>query len=154
LTGFELETADVRLGIWQRILRDEEVSLPEVDRDLLALARDGADGEKMSYILLRACLAASEEMTPAMRRNLKAALLHWFSHTGSPVDENQRSTIDTGELKTVVGRRLTWSDSARLVGGNPDDYTAYRRLVDRLQDAVHNEWKAAFGSACPFVEAN
>jgi hypothetical protein len=151
MMGLALEAADVRLGMWQRILRDEAVPVSEIDRELLPLARDGAEGEKMPYILLRACLAAAEEMTPAMRRNLRAALVYWFSQTGSPVESGHREPADLGDLRSVVGQRLTWSDCARLFGINPDDYTAYRRLVDRLEEAVRAEWQAAFGSACPLT---
>jgi hypothetical protein len=151
MMGLDLETADVRLEFWQRLLCEEAVRVIEVDRDLLRLARDGAMREKMAYVLLRACVMAAEEMTPAMRRNLRAALIHWLSSTGSAPDSARQEPVDPGELRTIVGRRLTWAESARLVGGNPDDYSAYRRLVDHLQDVVRAEWESAFGSPCPFA---
>lgn len=150
MMGLEVETADVRLAFWQRLLREEEVGVAEIEHDLLPLARGGAMTEKMAYILLRGCVVAMEGMSPAMRRNLRAALIHWFSSTATPPDLPHQDPVDPGDLRTVVGRRLTWAESARLVGGNPDDYSAYSRLTKALQDAVNAEWERTFGSPHPF----
>jgi hypothetical protein len=107
--------------------------------------------ERLAFILLRACVAATVEMTPAMRRNLKAALMHWFSQTGSPSQEASPELPGVVDLSAIVGRRLTWAECAKLVGGNPQDYSAYQRLVARLQVAVQDQWHAVFGSDCPFA---
>jgi len=148
--GVQFETQDVRLAFWQRLLREEPVSVEEVDCELKALVRDSAMTDRMAYVLLRACVKAVEAMTPAMKRNLRAALIHWFSLVGSPCDPERHESMDPRRIRSVVGQRLTWADCAKLVGGNPEDYTAHRRLVDRLQEAVRAEWDEAFGPSCPF----
>lgn len=151
MLGLELDAQDLRLGLWQRLLADEEIPVADVDEDLLPLAREGVASERLAFILLRTCVAATVEMTPAMRRNLKAALIHWFSQTGSPSPETPCEFPSRADLAAIVGRRLTWAESAKLVGGNPQDYSAYQRLVARLQTAVQEQWHAVFGSECPFA---
>lgn len=150
MPGKDLDVQDVRLAFWQRLVAEEVVTADDVDRELLPLVRGGPRGEQMAYVLLRACVTSAEGMGSAMKRNLRAALIHWFSHVGSPIDPERREPVDPRWLSSVIGQRLTWADSARLVGGNPEDYSAYRRLVDCLQEAVRSEWERSFGTPCPF----
>ncbi len=152
MIGIGCETPDVRLAFWQQLLRGIMVSPEDIDRELLPLARAGTVEERRAYILLRAAVASFQEMTPAMQRNLKAAVIYWFSCVGSQVEDNVEEVLDIHELRTVVGRRLTWADSARLVGGNPDDYSAYKRLVDRLERAIREEWSRMFGEPIQLQE--
>ena len=154
MIGIGCETADVRLAFWQQLLQEVAISTEDIDRELLPLARAGTVEERTAYVLLRAAVVAFHDMTPAMQRNLKAAVIHWFSSVGSPAEDSFEELIDIHELRTIVGRRLTWADSTRLVGGNPNDYSAYRRLVDRLERAIREEWSRAFGELLPSQEAN
>jgi len=147
MNGAQFETADMRISFWQRLLVDESVSPSDVDEELLSLARVSSQEEKSAYVLLRAVVVAKQEMTDAMRRNLKAAILYWFSQTGTSEDDAREVIVDPSRLETIIGRRLTWAECAKTVGGNPADYSAYTRLLDRLRSAIQAEWAHAFGAA-------
>jgi len=146
MIGVKFETADMRVAFWQRLLVDESISPEDVDDELLALAKASSQEEKSAYVLLRAVVVANQEMSDAMRRNLKAAILYWFSQTGTSVGDGGEVGADPSRLETVIGRQLAWADCARSVGGNPADYSAYTRLLDRLRHAIRAEWFRAFGA--------
>jgi len=152
MIGLQLEAADVRLAFWDQILRDEPVDIAEIDAELLPLMKSASSQERIAFIVLRSCVVAQQSMSPAMRRNLRAALIHWFSSLGTSEDTVSAETVDAIDIRSLLGRKLTWKESARMVGGNPEDYSAYGRLLKKLQTTAEDEWVRAFGKKAPFTE--
>lgn len=131
---------------WDRLLQDTPPELDEVDRELLTLARAGDFDQRVAFVLLRSCVAIARGGTPAMKRNLKAALVHWISNSGYG-DVSDRVVQDDLPMTcyALMGQRLSWREAAILVGGNPNDYSAYSRLLERLVEECARTWRETFG---------
>jgi len=44
-----------------------------------------------------------------------------------------------------VGARYSWGECYRMVGGNPKDHSAYRRLLRLVEQEYAACWKDVFG---------
>lgn len=140
-----------RLAVWDRLVRGEHVPSEDVSGFILRLSHDAPPEEKASCVLLLASLRIANEGRRAMRRNLRAALRYWFSHSGSndrPVKLNPRDLQDAG-LERLVGLYLSWPEAMKSVRGNPEDYTALKRVEKQLRAQCAVEWQEQFGSGVP-----
>lgn len=143
-------TQERRLVYWNRFLGESPPLVGEIDRELLSFAREGNDEERQAFLLLRSCAQLAEEGSSATRKNLQAAVLYWFSQAGS--EDPDAETSGAGRRKVtnlyeVLGCRWTWQQSAEAVGRNPKDYSAYRRIIDRLRAVYERMWSEQFGRA-------
>ena len=150
MLGLRLDTQETRLVFWQRLLRDQPVATEDIDEQLLRLVRERDSEERRAFVLLRSCAQLMDGGTETMRRTLRGTLMYWFSHTGSGGDRDQ-TIQDYTDLLTLIGRRLTWSECIRHVGGNPDAYSARSRLVEALQTSVRQQWAELFGEQVPMA---
>lgn len=141
------EMQEVRMVFWDRILSDDPPSRAEMNGQLLAYSRSAAIDERMAFALLRACAEIAHGGTEATKRNLRIAMLCWFSGGVSRAPQSLRHVDGIPHIYQIVGLNLTWHDAARLLKGNPDDYTARKRLLDQLKQACATEWKASFDGA-------
>jgi len=140
-----------RLVFWDRLLRGERVDPVECRELMTRLAHEAPPEEKSGCILLVASVCLAREGNRAMQRNLRAALRYWFSHSGT---KERPETFDPcelqdGGLETVVGLYLSWPEAMLSVGGNPDDYTAMKRLERRLRAKCVEEWERQFNTPAP-----
>jgi len=140
-----------RLALWDRLLRGEPVRPEDCGQLVSQVSHDASPEERAGSILLLASIRIAEEANRAMRRNLRAALRYWFSHTGTkdrPPKLRLRDLSDAG-LERVIGLYLSWPEAMESVGGNPKDYTALKRLESTLRARCANEWRERFGSTPP-----
>jgi len=144
-----LEREETRLVFWERILQDRPPAPEEIDSALLAVTRDGEMEDRVAFALLQACANISRADSDAMKRNLKIALLCWFSGVRSceAAAPSQTSTGKPPHVYEIVGAHLTWREAALMVGGNPEDYSARPRLLKRLKEECIRQWSAAFGDS-------
>lgn len=142
-----------RLVVWDRLLRSGNVELEEVERLVTKLSRDTTEEEQLGSVLLLAVAKIATVERGATRRNLTAALRYWFSHTGTkdrPLTFVPRGLEDVG-LVDLMGLYLTWPEAMRSVGGNPNDYSALKRLEQELREHCAKEWERVFGCSPPSV---
>ncbi len=146
------EMQEIRIEFWDRILVGDPPSRAEVDRQLLAYSRSAGIDERMAFALLQACAELAREGTEAMKRNLKTAMLCWFSGGVSRTEPRVPLGPDIPHIYQIVGLNLSWRDAASLLRGNPEDYTARKRLLEQLQQTCGDEWRASFNgnSSGPF----
>ena len=140
---------DVRLVYWSRLLRGEFVSIDDLDQDLLPMVRGAALEERKAYILLRACCELACVGSPSCRRNLRVAILYWFSNmgNGSECGREDDTPLAEMDLHRVVGMKLSWREAAAAFGANPNDYSAYHRLLAKLKEACDDHWRKLYGPA-------
>jgi hypothetical protein len=98
--------------------------------------------------------------TDAMRRNLRVALLYWLSNWFDKVEgqrlkecENEGQNSCLG-FREFIGRQLSWREAAELLGANPDDYSAYARLLKKLKQEFNRQWKELFTDRSPGEATN
>jgi len=147
----ELLLREDRLSIWDRLIRGEPVSMEECDELVGRLASDACPEEKSACMLLLASVRVSNERSEAMRRNLRAALRYWFSHSGSkdrpePFDP---TVLDGTGLESALGLYLSWPEAMESVGRTTVDYTALNRITELLRTRCAEEWKDRLGSSPP-----
>jgi hypothetical protein len=142
------QARETRLSFWGRLFHGLAVAPTEIDREILSLVRNSSEGERIAFILLRACAAIGIDASPATKRTLRTAILYWFSNSGSK-DGNTEDDIDLrhADLRAIVGLHLSWRESALVFGANPNDYTAYHRFLQRLQEECTRQWIAVFGES-------
>jgi len=140
---------EARLAYWSRLLRGEFVTVEDLDRDILPLVRGAGVHEQKAYTLLCACSDLASNGSPSVRRNLKVAILYWFSNMGNGVEraETDETPLAEMDLHRIVGMKLTWREAAAAFGANPNDYSAYHRLLAKLKDRCDEHWRNRFGSA-------
>ncbi len=141
------EMQELRLQFWDSLLHNDPADGADLDEAFLAFTRAGEYEDKKALVLLKACAAVSQTASNAMKRNLKAAILTWFS--GGPSD-NRTHSWQLGHngmphLYEIVGTQLSWRDAAGIVGASPDDYSAKRRVLSLLRDECVSQWKWTFG---------
>lgn len=142
-----------RLALWDRLIHGENVAQTELDQLVTKLAHDAPGEDRASCMLLLATANIASQGSRAMRRNLIAALRYWFSHTGSkirPPDLDPRGLKDVGLIE-LMGLYLSWPEAMLSAGGNPDDYTALKRVEKKLKEKYEEEWERVFGSSAPFT---
>jgi len=140
-----------RLALWDRLVRGEPVALEDCGELVTQVSHDASPEERAGSILLLGSIRIAAEANRATRRNLRAALRYWFSHTGTkdrPPKLLPRSLSDAG-LEQLVGLYLSWPEAMESVGGNPKDYTALKRLESALRARCADEWRERFGSTPP-----
>jgi hypothetical protein len=148
--GLEIDIGDVRLVFWQRLLQNTPVALDELDAELGVVCRDAPADDRLAFAVLRACASISYSGSEPQRRTLRAALIYWFSRTASKVEAPEGTLLDPMDLFSIAGTHLAWRDCAVLVGGNPDDYSAYGRIVERLHALAREQWSQLYGTEAPF----
>ena len=141
--------SDGRLVYWSHLLRGEFVSIDDLDQDLLPMVRGAAAEERKAYVLLRACCELAGVGSASCRRNLRVAILYWFSNmgNGSEYDKQDDTPLAEMDLHRVVGMKLSWREAAAAFGANPNDYSAYHRLLAKLKQACDDHWRKLYGSA-------
>ena len=149
MLGIKLDSQEIRLVYWQRLLRGDPVEISDIDSQLLGLVREATTDERRAFVLLRACVELFNTGSDAARRNLRGTLIYWFSNVGSR-DESSTGTGFT-DIRDLMGRHLTWAECIREVGGNPDAYSARSRTVEKLQNAAKESWKELFGEELPMT---
>jgi len=140
-----------RLMIWDRLIRGERIPPAQSQEIVSRLAHDASSEEKAGSVLLLASVGLANEGSRAMRRNLRAALRYWFSHTGTkdrPEHLNPRDLQDAG-LDRVIGLYLNWPEAMKSVGGNGENYSALKQLERQLRARCADEWQRQFGSSAP-----
>ena len=153
MLGVALDARDTRVLLWAELLESGDLSTDEIDRELLQLARGSSTDEKEAFVLLRAAAQLFDSGSDALRRSLRIAIVYWFSQVGSLDEEAEPETLDLANLSDLQGTHLTWSECARRLGGNPSDYSAYSRTIQKLKDEVLTQWNGLFGEGLPFGEA-
>ena len=140
-----------RLAFWDRLIRGVQVPPAECDDLLTQLAVNADPEEQAGCILLLASVGIANEANRAMRRNLRAALKYWFSHTGTKESREAPGLHDVqeGGLESVIGLYLSWPEAMESVGGNPNDYSALKRLESLLRARCVEEWERRFGTPAP-----
>ena len=154
MLGVALDARDTRILLWAELLDSGDLSTDEIDRELLQMARGSSTDEKEAFVLLRAAAHLLGSGSEALRRNLRIALVYWFSQVGSLDEEVETENLDLANIADLQGTHLTWSECARRLGGNPSDYTAYSRTIQKLRDEVVKQWNGLFGEGMPFMEAH
>jgi len=144
MLALKMDAQEARVAFWQRLLRDQAVEIREIDHQLLPLVRASASEERRAYVVLRAAADLMSNGSEATRRTLRGTLMYWFSNTGSG-DDRDCAIDDYTDLRALIGRRLSWGECIRQVGGNPDAYSARSRLVDLLQTSIRQHWTDLFG---------
>lgn len=142
-----------RLIFWDRLIRGESIDAEELDQLVIKLAHDASAEERVGSVFLLAAAKIARVGRRAMRRNLIAGLRYWFSHVGTkdrPPGFNSQAIRDAG-LTEIMGLYLNWREAMLSVGGNPNDYSALKRLEKRLKEEYKKEWKRVFGSQAPFT---
>ena len=156
----EWELIERQLVFWNRLLQGVSVSLEELDAELLSLSRAASRFARIRFVLLRSCASMAAGETDAMRRNLRVALLYWLSNWFDKVEgkrlkecesEGQNSCLGFREF---IGRQLSWREAAELLGANPDDYSAYARLLKKLKQEFNRQWKEFFTDRSPGEATN
>jgi hypothetical protein len=141
-----------RLSFWDRLIRGVHVPPEECEGLLARLVHDDCpDENRIGCILLLASVGIASDGTKPMRRNLRAALRYWFSHTGTkdrPENLEPRDLLDAG-LEDVIGLYLNWPEAMGSVEGNKIDYTAKERIEKQIRARCAKEWKKRFGSSAP-----
>lgn len=146
-----------RLGLWDLLIRGEQISQSEVRETIAKLAHDAPQEERASCILLLAAAGISEDGSKAMQRNLVAGLRYWFSYVGTKSSTDAIKTLLSQQkwrnmdLITCMGLYLSWSEAMHSVGANGDDYAALNRLKTILKNRYSKEWEKAFGRSVPFT---
>jgi len=140
-----------RLSFWDRLIRGEQVPSEECEELVTGLVHDASPEERIGCILLLASVGIASDGTKAMRRNLRAALRYWFSHTGTkdrPENLEPRDLLEAG-LEDVIGLYLNWPEAMGSVEGSKVDYTAKERIEKLLRARCAKEWQKRFGSSAP-----
>ena len=143
---------EARIRFWNRLLLGEPVRQEELDHELLAETQSCGDEARVALTLLRACVALQTEGSEATRRSLRTALYFWFSNSGSAMGEQAFCANDACDVLGLMGRALTWREAASLTGSNPNDYSAYKRLVAKLKDEYTRHSELLFGVTPAAVE--
>ncbi len=104
--------------------------------------------ERKAYILLRACCELASTGSSACRRNLRVAILYWFSNMGNGCEHGEQddTPLADKDLHRVIGIKLSWREAAAAFGANPNDYSAYHRLLAKLKKTCDDNWKQLYGS--------
>ena len=142
---------DERLAFWDRLVRGERIEQAELDALLSKLAHEASDEERAGTVLLCAVARCREEMRPASRWRLQAALWYWFSQTGTP-DRPARFALRRlrgAGLADLAGLHLTWPEVMQAQGKNPNDYSPLKRIEKDLMRLVQEQWVALFGTEPP-----
>ena len=154
MLGIVIEAWELRLALWHRLVVDGRLPIDDIDAALRVFAASSNDEEKRAFVLLRAAAKLSESGSDSLRRTLRGAILYWFSCAGSKNDPAPTDAINPSYLPSVIGRHLTWSECATFVGMNPDNYTAYRRLVEKLGSETEEQWHEVFGKTQRFGDVH
>ena len=121
---------EARLVYWSRLLHGEFVTVEDLDREILPLVRGAGIEERKAYTLLRACIDLACCGSAVVRRNLQVAILYWFSNMGSnQAGSNGDASLAGMDLHRIIGMKLSWREAAAAFGANPNDYSAYHRLL-------------------------
>lgn len=145
-----------RLALWDRLIQGELIDQLELNQLVTKFVHAVPVEERIGCALLLAATNIASQESRAMRRNLVAALRYWFSHTGSkirPPDLDPYGLKDAGLIE-LMGLYLSWPEAMLSVGGNPDDYTALKRVERKLKEKYEEEWDRVFGSSAPLTFAH
>ncbi|MBE0636335.1 hypothetical protein IH601_10105 [Candidatus Bipolaricaulota bacterium] len=142
---------DERLVIWDTLIRGEPVLRADVSSLILGLTHDAPDAERAGSVLLLAAIRYLETTRPSSRWRLRAALWYWFSQTGT---RNRSGGFRLTQLKRcgladLAGLCLTWPEVMKVMGRNPNDYSALARIQIDLTALFGEEWKNLFGTSPP-----
>ncbi|MBN1859612.1 hypothetical protein JW848_10500 [Candidatus Bipolaricaulota bacterium] len=138
---------EARLAYWSQLLRGESFTIEDLDREILPLVRGAGVDERKAYTLLRACCELASCGSSAVRRNLKVAILYWFSNMGNgeAPSESGDTPLAEMDLHRIIGMKLSWREAAAAFGANPNDYSAYHRLLSKLKERCDEHWRQQFG---------
>ena len=143
----EYEARETRMMFWNRIMQGNPPEVHEVDEALLPFTHDTGIESRLAFTLLRASAEIAKSGTETMKRNLRIALLCWFSGTSTEAKaaSAQSKISQQSCIYEIVNRRITWHEAATIFGANPNDYTARQRLMKRLQEECVIHWVRVFG---------
>ena len=154
----EHEVREIRMLFWNRILQGNPPEIHEIDEALLPLTRDADIESRLAFTLLRASAEIAKSGTETMQRNLRVALLCWFSGSVAEAYTTMyhRTIPQQPYIHEILNRKMTWHEAASIVGANPNDYTARHRLMKRLKEGCVLHWVRVFGGGTgnPFEAAS
>jgi len=143
-----------RLAHWDLLLSAGTFCLADVETLVARSAREETGADRAACVLLLAAARLAHRGQVRGRRNLRAALRYWFSHTGTRdrPDELALDQLKVGGLLDFIGLYLTWPEALATVGvpmTGAINYMALKRAEQQLRKQCAAEWTRLFGSTAP-----